>query len=86
MTPCLATRAMRIAALCALLSSAAGCGTGLTEEPYLKSGDINGADVAVESNFALANNVADRHCAQYNRTARLIGKGADEAFYECDER
>jgi len=86
MTPYLAKRAMRIALLCAMLSATAGCGSGMTEEPYLKSGDINGADVAVETNFALANNIAERHCAQYNRTARLIGRGADEAFYECDRR
>ena len=78
---------MRIAALCAALSAVAGCGTGfMTEEPYLASGDINGAEVRYETNRALADNIALRHCAQYNRTARFIGKGPDTAYYECDER
>jgi hypothetical protein len=87
MTPRLAHRAMRIAALCALLSPAAGCGSGImTEEPFLKSGDINGAQVEVETNRALADNIAMRHCAQYNRVARFIGRGPDEAYYECDEK
>ena len=87
MTPAFAHRAMRIAALCALLASAAGCGSGMmTEEPYLKTGDVNGAEVAFESNRALADNVAQRHCAQYNRVARFIGRAPDSAYYECDER
>lgn len=82
-----AKRAVRIAALCAALATVAGCGTGfMTEEPYLVSGDINNAEVRVESARALADNIAERHCAQYNRTARLIGKGPDTAYYECDVR
>lgn len=87
MTPYLARRAMRIAALFALLLTAAGCGSGfMTEEPYLVSGDIKGAEVRVETARTLADNIAERHCAQYNRTARFIGKGPDTAYYECDER
>jgi hypothetical protein len=87
MTPRQATRAMRIAALCAMLLPAAGCGTGfMTEEPYLVSGDIKGAEVSFETDRALADNIAERHCAQYNRNARFIGKGPDTAYYECDER
>ena len=87
MTPCLARRTLRIAALCAMLAAAAGCGSGMmTEEPYLRSGDINGAEVAFETNRALADNVAQRHCSQYNRVARFIGKGPDSAYYECDEK
>ena len=82
-----ANRAMRIAALCTMLSPAAGCGSGvMTEEPYLKSGDINGGEVEFETNRALADNVAQRHCAQYNRVARFVGKGPDTAYYECDEK
>lgn len=78
---------MRIAALCALLAPAVGCGTGMmTEEPYLKSGDRNGAEVAFESNRTLADTVAMRHCAEFDRVARFIGRGPDSAYYECDER
>ena len=78
---------MRIASLCALLSPAAGCGTGfMTEEPYLVSGDIDKAEVRYGTNRALADNVALRHCAQYNRVARFIGRAPDTAYYECDQR
>ena len=87
MIPRLAHRAIRIAAFCALLAPAAGCGAGfMAEEPYLVSGDINNAEVRVETKRALADNIAERHCAQYNRTARYIGKGPDTAYYECDKR
>jgi hypothetical protein len=87
MIPCLAKRAMQIAALCAMLAPAAGCGAGLmTEEPYLASGDIDKAEVRYETNRALADNVAQRHCAQYSRVARYIGRGPDTAYYECDEK
>lgn len=78
---------MRIASLCALLAPAAGCGTGfMTEEPYLVSGDIDKAEVRYGTNRALADNIALRHCAQYNRVARFIGKAPDTAYYECDEK
>ena len=87
MRPQFANRAIRLAAVCATIAAAAGCGTGLmTEEPYLASGDIKGAEVKYETNRALADNVAQRHCAQYNRIARFVGKGPDTAYYECDER
>jgi hypothetical protein len=87
MTPRQTRRALRIAALCAALSATAGCGSGImTEEPYLASGDINGAEVRYGSNRALADNVAQRHCMQYSRVARFIGKAPDTAFYECDKR
>jgi hypothetical protein len=80
-----ARRTMEIAVLCIVLAAAAGCGS-MTEEPYVKAGDINGAQVEFETNRALADNVAMRHCAQYNRVARFIGRGPDTAYYECDER
>jgi hypothetical protein len=87
MTLYLPNRPLRIVALCALLTAAGGCAKGfMTEEPYLVSGDINGAEVRVESARALADNIAERHCAQYNRTARFIGKAPDTAYYECDLR
>jgi hypothetical protein len=80
-------RVLRIAALCAALSATAGCGSGImTEEPYLATGDINGAEVRYGTDRALADNVAQRHCLQYNRVARFIGKAPDTAFYECDEK
>jgi hypothetical protein len=79
--------AVLCAVLCAVLAPAVGCGSGMmTEEPYLESGDINGAQVKFETNRALADNIAQRHCAEYNRVARFIGKGPDTAYYECDER
>ncbi|HEY1795028.1 MAG TPA: hypothetical protein VGG57_02800 [Stellaceae bacterium] len=87
MTRSLASSVFRIAALCAFSVLVAGCGSGMmTEEPYLKSGDANGAEVAFETNRPLADNIALRHCAQYNRVARFIGRGPDSANYECDEK
>jgi len=80
-----ATRATRVAALCAALCAIAGCGT-MKEEPFLVEGDANGAMVRYSSDRALADNVAERNCAQYGRVARFIGRSVDTANYECDLR
>jgi len=71
-------RGAAVAAICL-----AGCAA---EEPFLASGTIDGAEVRFGSNRALADNIARRHCGQYERDARFIGYGADTAFYECDRR
>jgi hypothetical protein len=76
---------MRVAALCAALTAVAGCGT-MKEEPFLVDGDANGATVRYGSDRALADNVAERHCVQYGRVARFIGRSTDTANYECDLR
>lgn len=56
------------------------------EEPSLIKGDIDGAQVRFEQDRPLADNVANRHCAQFGRVARFIGSGEDTGFYECDLR
>jgi len=73
----------RLLALTAAAVALAGC---KTEEPFLVKGDINGAEVRFEQDRALADNVANRHCAQFLRVARFLGASEDTGFYECDLR
>jgi len=75
--------AVRFAVVAATCLAGAGCDA---EEPYLASGTIDAAEVRFSSNRALADNVARRHCGQYERDARFIGYGDNTAYYECDRR
>lgn len=76
------TPILRVAALAVLCAGSAGC---MHSEPFLDSGDVNGATIrTVPGDRSLADNLAQNHCAQYQRVARYIGGDSYTAQYECD--
>jgi hypothetical protein len=72
----------RLAALVALCVGAGGC---FHADPFVDHGDAAGVTIkTVPGSRALADNLAQRHCAEYQRVARYIGGDAFNAIYECD--
>ncbi len=72
--------AMRLGCLILAGGVAAGC----TPKPFLSSGDANSATVGYGGdNLAAATAVANRHCARYERVARLLEAQEDMAYFEC---
>jgi len=50
---------------------------------YLSEGDQKSATVGYSGNLDDATAVARRHCAGYERVARLSAKTVDTAYFDC---
>jgi hypothetical protein len=73
-------RIVRIMQICALAAAGAGC----TPQVAAMEGDANGVDVSYAGDLAASTDAARKHCAQYGRVPRYIGKGTDHVYFECD--
>jgi hypothetical protein len=75
--------AARLLALAMLCAAPGGC---LTGQPFLQQGNATSAEIVYSGDVASAEAVARRHCASYERTARLIETGGGIAYFACDSR
>jgi hypothetical protein len=52
----------------------------------VKGGDARSVEIGYSGNLDEAAVLARRHCAQYEREARLADKTIDTAFFDCLRR
>ena len=79
--PFAAARLLGLSIVGALLG---GCPTS---EPVLLNGDTTSAEVGYTGgDVASTLPLASRHCASYERAARLVDKTPWVAYYACDSR
>jgi hypothetical protein len=58
----------------------AGCGG---PGAFVREGDANSVEIGFSGDIGNAMPVARRHCAQYEREARLVGPTLDGALFDC---
>jgi len=75
-----AVRLLGVSVVAAVLS---GC---LTSQPFLQQGDASSAEIVYSGDLAKTLPIASRHCASYERVARLVDASPWLAYYACDRR
>jgi hypothetical protein len=75
--------AVRLLGLTVVGAVLGGCPTS---QPILQNGDANSAEVVYSGDIASALPIASRHCASYERVARLVDATPWLAYYACDRR
>lgn len=70
-------------ALAALGTALAGC---MTSHAFVRDGDADSVSVGYGRDVAAAWSLARKHCAQFDRTPRLIDTGLNIADFKCDSR
>lgn len=77
-------RPIAILALMLAAGAAAAALSGCTApHPYVREGDEKSVEVAYGGDVASALPLARQHCAQFQRTARLVDPGVDLAIFDC---
>ena len=59
---------------------------GCSSQPFVKGGDARSVEIGYSGDVGSATVLARRHCAQYERDARLADKTIDTAFFDCLRR
>jgi hypothetical protein len=79
-----ALAAARLLGLTVVGTVLGGC---LTSQPILQNGDANSAEVGYTGGDVTSTlPIASRHCASYERVARLVDSTPWLAYYACDRR
>ena len=72
---------MRRALVLAVAVLASGCAGSTT--PFLLDGDAKSAVVKYSGDIGATYAIAERHCARYERVAKLTGRDLDTAYFAC---
>ncbi len=75
--------AVRLLGLSIVGAVLSGC---LTPQPLLQNGDASSVEVVYSGDVAGTLPIASRHCASYERAARLVDSSPWLAYYACDRR
>ena len=78
-----ALAAVRLVGLTAVGAVLGGCPTS---QPILQNGDASSAEIVYSGEVASTLPIASRHCASYERVARLVDSTPWLAYYACDRR
>ncbi len=75
--------AVRLLGLSIAGAALSGCPTA---QPLLQNGDASSVEVVYSGDVAGTLPIASRHCASYERVARLVDSSPWLAYYACDRR
>ena len=67
----------------AWLLAAAGLLAACSSQPFVKGGDARSVEIGYSGDIDSTIVLARRHCAQYEREARLADRTIDTAFFDC---
>lgn len=77
---------MNALARCGLVLIAAVAGAGCAAKPYLSEGDANSAEVGFSGDPSVASEIANQHCARYEKVARFLDASENIAYFACEHR
>jgi hypothetical protein len=78
-----ALAAVRLLGLTVVGTVLGGCPTS---QPILQNGDASSAEIVYSCDIASTLPIASKHCASYERAARLVDSTPWLAYYACDRR